>query len=158
MGLIQRIRTSIPGSTEFYEESLKRWKSRGTQSHVHALLDAGVPINLDIGAGDTRRAGWVTLDITDGCDLYWDLRRGILFPDNSVQRVCTRRISSSTWITARGRAFLGTFVECWCLEVKCRCVCRTRVSTSTHTSGFPNWTSVMISGYPPFPAEMEFPW
>ena len=106
MGLRQRIRTSIPGSTEFYEESLKRWKSRGTQSHVGALLEAGVSINLDIGAGDTRRAGWVTLDITDGCDLYWDLRRGIPFPDNSVQRVYSSHLFEHMDYSA-GQSLLG---------------------------------------------------
>lgn len=71
----------------FYEESLRLWKSRKTPSHVRALLDAGLSIDLDIGAGNTRRQGWVTLDITDGCDLYWDLRRGIPFPNDSVQHV-----------------------------------------------------------------------
>jgi predicted SAM-dependent methyltransferase len=87
MGLRERIRTSIPGSTEFYEESLHKWKARGTPAKVRALVESGQPIHLDIGAGDTGRPGWVTLDITDGCDLYWDLRRGIPFPDASVQRV-----------------------------------------------------------------------
>jgi len=87
MGLRERIRTSIPGSTEFYEESLHKWRSRGTPAKVRTLVDLGQPIQLDIGAGDTVRPGWVTLDITDGCDLYWDLRRGIPFPDGSIKRV-----------------------------------------------------------------------
>ncbi len=87
MGLRERVRTTIPGSTEFYEESLRKWKARGTPGKVQALLSSGRPIDLDIGAGDTVRPSWVTLDITDGCDLYWDLRRGIPFPDGSVRRV-----------------------------------------------------------------------
>ena len=86
MGLRRRVRTFIPGSTEFYEGMSRQWKSRGTRDQVRALLRAGTPINLDIGAGDTRRRGWVTLDITNGCDLFWDLRRGLPFPDNSVRR------------------------------------------------------------------------
>jgi len=69
-------------------------------------LDAGVSINLDIGAGDTRRAGWVTLDITDGCDLYWDLRRGIPFPDNSVQRVYSSHLFEHMDYNA-GQSLLG---------------------------------------------------
>ncbi len=54
---------------------------------MRALLKAELPVDLDIGAGDTHRPGWVTLDITEGCDLFWDLRRGLPFPDNSVRRV-----------------------------------------------------------------------
>ncbi len=87
MGIRERVRQTVPGSTELYEESLRRWKSRGTPEKVKSLLASGAPINVDIGAGDTRRSGWVTLNISDGCDLYWDLRRGIPFPDRSVQTV-----------------------------------------------------------------------
>ena len=87
MGFRERIRTSIPGSTVFYEESLHKWKARGTPAKVRSIVESGRPIALDIGAGDVSRPGWITLDISDGCDLYWDLRRGIPFPDASVQRV-----------------------------------------------------------------------
>ena len=87
MGFRERIRTSIPGSTVFYEESLHMWKARGTPAKVRSIVESGRPIALDIGAGDVSRPGWITLDISDGCDLYWDLRRGIPFPDASVQRV-----------------------------------------------------------------------
>jgi len=87
MGIRERVRTTIPGSTELYEESLRKWKARRTPALVKELLASSAPIALDIGAGDVSRPGWVTLDISDGCDLYWDLRRGIPFPDASVQRV-----------------------------------------------------------------------
>jgi len=81
------VRTHIPGSTQFYEESRIRRKSRSTPKKVQALLAQGQPIKLDIGAGDLERRGWITLDITDNCDLFWDLRRGIPFPPNSVDVV-----------------------------------------------------------------------
>ena len=87
MGIRERIRTSVPGSTEFYEETLRKWRARGTRAQVKALVESGQPIDLDIGAGDVSRPGWVTLDISDGCDLYWDLRRGIPFPTGSVRTV-----------------------------------------------------------------------
>jgi len=87
MGFRERIHTSLPGSTVFYEESLHKWKARGTPAKVREFVASGKPIDLDIGAGDASRPGWVTLDISDGCDLYWDLRRGIPFPDGSVRRV-----------------------------------------------------------------------
>ncbi len=87
MSFRERIRTSVPGSTQFYEEAVNRWKSRGTRAQVQSLVQSGDPIHLDIGAGDVPRPQWVTLDITNSCDLYWDLRRGIPFPSNSVRTV-----------------------------------------------------------------------
>ena len=87
MGIRERIRTTVPGSTEFYEETLHKWRARGTPAKVRSLVESGRPIDLDIGAGDVSRPGWVTLDISDGCDLYWDLRRGIPFPSGSVRTV-----------------------------------------------------------------------
>ena len=33
------------------------------------------------------RPGWVTLDISEKSDLFWDLRKGIPFPDNSIDLV-----------------------------------------------------------------------
>ena len=87
MNVREWVRTRIPGSTEFYEETLLKRKAKATPRKVRALLARREPIRLDIGAGDLDRSGWVTLDITDGCDLFWDLRNGIPFPDNSVQVV-----------------------------------------------------------------------
>ena len=87
MGIREQVRTAVPGSTELYEASIRRWKSRDTPKRVRSLLSSGRPIDLDIGAGDVSRPGWVTLDISDGCDLYWDLRRGIPFPSGTVRTV-----------------------------------------------------------------------
>jgi predicted SAM-dependent methyltransferase len=60
---------------------------RPTPKRIKALLASNNPINLDIGGADKGRNGWTTLDITDGCDLYWDLRKGIPFPDASVDAI-----------------------------------------------------------------------
>ena len=78
------IRKSVPGSATVYEESRLRWKARHTKSLVTKYLQQEAPIRLDVGSGDLSRPGWIGLDITDGCDLFWDLRNGIPFPDNSV--------------------------------------------------------------------------
>jgi len=50
-------------------------------------LASSQTIRLDIGSGDHRRSGWLGIDISDGADLFWDLRRGIPFPDDSVQGI-----------------------------------------------------------------------
>jgi predicted SAM-dependent methyltransferase len=81
------IRKTIPGSTVAYEETRLRWKARRTKTRVEEILKTRSPIQLDIGAGDVHRPDWVTLDISDGCDLFWDLRNGIPFPNSSVDVV-----------------------------------------------------------------------
>jgi predicted SAM-dependent methyltransferase len=81
------IRQTLPGSVEVYEESRLRWKARGTSRRVKEILASSQAIRLDIGSGDHRRSGWFGIDISDGADLFWDLRKGIPFPDNSVQSI-----------------------------------------------------------------------
>jgi len=45
-------------------------------------------IFLEIGAGEKKgEKGWITLDMNKKCDLYWDLRRGIPFPDKSIYMI-----------------------------------------------------------------------
>lgn len=80
-------RTRIPLSTEFYELLRMRRGMSGTRSRVEKLLASGEPIKLDIGGGEAGKNGWSTIDITDSCDLFWDLRKGIPFPDASVDVV-----------------------------------------------------------------------
>lgn len=78
------VKSVFPESLTIYTSVRMRVKSRGVSSKVRKVLLDEDHIQLDIGAGDSQRPGWVTLDITDNCDLFWDLRRGIPFPDNSV--------------------------------------------------------------------------
>jgi predicted SAM-dependent methyltransferase len=42
---------------------------------------------LEIGSGAARRAGWLTLDMCRGPDVFWDLRRKLPFVDASFERV-----------------------------------------------------------------------
>ena len=45
---------------------------------------------LEIGAGNKRgQNGWITLDTCRGCDFYWDLRDGLPFPNESVDKIYT---------------------------------------------------------------------
>jgi predicted SAM-dependent methyltransferase len=85
--LREQIRTKLPFSTDVYEYVTSSRKMRPTPKRIKALLASNNPINLDIGGADKGRNGWTTLDITDGCDLYWDLRKGIPFPDASVDAI-----------------------------------------------------------------------
>lgn len=45
---------------------------------------------LEIGAGAKKgESGWTTLDINRKVDIFWDLRNGIPFPENSVDEIYT---------------------------------------------------------------------
>jgi len=52
------------------------------------LAKSNKTIRLKIGAGNKRgNDGWITLDRSLQCDLTWDLRAGLPFPDNSLQSI-----------------------------------------------------------------------
>jgi predicted SAM-dependent methyltransferase len=43
---------------------------------------------VEVGSGDKRgQGGWLTIDITRNCDIFWDLRKGLPFPDDSVKKI-----------------------------------------------------------------------
>lgn len=44
-------------------------------------------IQLEIGSGPNKRAGWITLDMCKGVDVYWDLRNKTPFKDESFDRI-----------------------------------------------------------------------
>lgn len=45
-------------------------------------------IFLEVGAGNKiGKNGWVTIDLTENCDIFWDLRKGLPFPDESVEKI-----------------------------------------------------------------------
>lgn len=59
-----------------------------TRARLWRLLGTRRDICLELGAGNKRGGGdWLTIDLTSKCDLYWDLNRGIPFPDGSVKKI-----------------------------------------------------------------------
>jgi len=86
--LRERIRTSIPGSTEVYEHIKHARRRRSSLHQLRALRESDQPIMLDIGGGGRPGTnGWITVDTALGCDLYWDLREGIPFGDGTVESI-----------------------------------------------------------------------
>ena len=62
---------------------------------------------LEVGAGPRRGTdGWTTLDAQEGCDLPWDLRRGLPFPDGSAERIYSSHFLEHL-DHEQGQAFLG---------------------------------------------------
>jgi predicted SAM-dependent methyltransferase len=78
---------NIPFSTDVYKFTLTKWKMRPTKSRIKELLNSGKEIKLDLGGADPGKDGWRSVDVTDNCDLYWDLRLGIPFPSESVDQI-----------------------------------------------------------------------
>ncbi len=60
-------------------------RHQASRRRVNAILRGAPQIFVELGAGEKKGAGgWVTVDVSKHCDLYWDLRRGLPFPDESV--------------------------------------------------------------------------
>lgn len=66
-------------------QSLKYEQSK---LNISRLIQKGKEIFLEVGAGNKKgQNGWLTLDVNRNCDLYWDLRKGIPFPDESISKI-----------------------------------------------------------------------
>jgi predicted SAM-dependent methyltransferase len=85
--LRERVRTAVPFSTDVYEYVDARRRMVASRRRVSALLGSGRELWLDLGGGSAGANGWLTVDMTRECDIFWDLRLGLPFPDGSVSRV-----------------------------------------------------------------------
>jgi predicted SAM-dependent methyltransferase len=74
-------------------------------------LKEGRELLIEVGAGDQQGAnGWTTIDVTRSCDIYWDLRRGIPFPDATVSKIYSSHFLEHLSF-AEGQLFLGECVR-----------------------------------------------
>lgn len=63
-------------------------KRQSSRARVKRLLNERRDIFLEVGAGDKKGGnGWLTIDVTKHCDIYWDLRAGLPFPNESVTKI-----------------------------------------------------------------------
>jgi SAM-dependent methyltransferase len=56
-------------------------------AQAHAAVASGQPVRLELGGGDFRRSGWLSIDATDGAQIRLDLRRALPFPNGSVAEI-----------------------------------------------------------------------
>lgn len=55
---------------------------------IREVLNRKEEIFLEVGAGGKKGSnGWLTVDVAQNCDIFWDLRRGIPFPNESVSKM-----------------------------------------------------------------------
>jgi predicted SAM-dependent methyltransferase len=63
-------------------------KQRNSLRVIRRLLTQSNEISIEVGAGDKKgQNGWTTIDMTKNCDIFWDLRKGLPFPNGSVNRI-----------------------------------------------------------------------
>jgi len=59
-----------------------------SRQYVKHLLKRSNEIYIEVGAGNKKgKNGWVTIDIKKSCDLPWDLRKWLPFPDERVSKI-----------------------------------------------------------------------
>ena len=78
----------------FVKNKLHSAKLRMSKKHINYLLKKGKKtIYLEIGAGNKKgRNGWIALDLTPNCDIYWDLTKGLPFPDKSIYKIYSSHV------------------------------------------------------------------
>ncbi len=63
-------------------------KYEKSKRYSNQLLKRKKEIFLEVGAGDKKgEHGWVTIDMSRNCDIYWDLRKGLPFPNESISKI-----------------------------------------------------------------------
>ncbi|KGF73212.1 hypothetical protein DO97_01520 [Neosynechococcus sphagnicola sy1] len=63
-------------------------KHQKLKDYIGRLIRENKPIFIEVGAGNKKgKNGWITIDTTKNCDIYWDLRKGIPFPDESISKL-----------------------------------------------------------------------
>lgn len=80
-----KMNTSILKAVRTLEKAAKRFRCRKT---IRLILKKQNKISLELGAGNKKGAqGWITIDNEHDSDIFWDLRKGIPFPDESVTKI-----------------------------------------------------------------------
>lgn len=67
---------------------LNECRCYNTRRKIKDLVKTSQMIKIEVGAGKCKGVnGWLTMDIHKECDLCWDLRRGMPFPDQSISMI-----------------------------------------------------------------------
>ena len=63
-------------------------KHQLSRRRIRRILTERSEIFIEVGAGDKKgENGWTTIDVTNNCDIYWDLRKGLPFPNESILKI-----------------------------------------------------------------------
>jgi predicted SAM-dependent methyltransferase len=85
---LQIIGKSLPFIEKATNRIKKNIKTQKSKSHIKTLVRTSEKILIELGAGNRPgNNGWTTIDLTEKCNIFWDLRYGIPFPDNSIDGI-----------------------------------------------------------------------
>jgi predicted SAM-dependent methyltransferase len=72
----------------FIIHSIRFIRYTKSKIYIKNLLNNQEDVHLEIGSGAKKgENGWITLDCIVNADIYWNLQRGIPFPNDSVRKI-----------------------------------------------------------------------
>ena len=82
------LRNKFPSVVKMYKILLNSYYNYCSYITIKNTISSEKIIYLELGAGSKKGGnGWLTVDVIPGCDIYYNLRKGIPFPDNSVNKI-----------------------------------------------------------------------
>jgi predicted SAM-dependent methyltransferase len=82
------IRKQSPPFVPLFLAIVNGVKSIVAKRRIKRLLKGRGEVLIDIGAGHRKGdQDWLGVDINDDCDIFWDLRKGMPFADESISKI-----------------------------------------------------------------------
>lgn len=82
------IRKKFPLSLDAAKAIISLARQAQSRGKIKNILRNRNILFVELGAGEKKGTGnWITLDMSTKCDVFWDLRNGIPFPDKSISKV-----------------------------------------------------------------------
>jgi predicted SAM-dependent methyltransferase len=88
MSIKQLIKDKLPFTLPVMRVGANMIRHSISKRRIQHLLRTRTELFVEVGAGDKQGAGnWVTVDMTPTCDIFWDLRKGLPFPNNRIAKI-----------------------------------------------------------------------
>lgn len=82
------IRDIFPFMLPAIKAGVNAVKHQLSKKLIRRMLEERSEIFVELGAGDKKgEGGWVTIDLSKKCDIFWDLRKGLPFPNESITKI-----------------------------------------------------------------------
>jgi len=65
----------------------KRRAKRRALATVRELIVVDRPVKLELGSARKGKDSWTTVDLVAGCDICWDLTKGLPFPEGTIDAI-----------------------------------------------------------------------
>jgi len=109
--LVRYLKKKMPHVAMALRSAINEVKVSRSRIAIRRMLKERGDLLLEIGAGNKKGKGdWLTLDMTEQCDIFWDLRNGLPFPDGRVAKIYSSHFLEH--LTFReGQAFLDECIR-----------------------------------------------